>query len=396
MANLQQPFARDNKRVVSLKESLYPMRILTYYGGILPDWGRQDWSASFINYISISMFFVFIICATTYETVQLAIKITSVTSIRHMIMNFIWFCPFPLVIWTQIRFLLRRKHIAALVDDWTQMEQELSSLCDAKWLHRFLYFLYFSMAVGSLIFLGAEIYANPNESYLISHYAVIRETLTLPVTGSFHLIAILLAWILIVLSDILPSFLYYHFGCAISSLSRDLVRCFNSSFKLKEDKFSVAVRRIWSRFEKISQFLERTNRLFGSLIVLSHGFCVVMTSTLLYLLLNEMGTSSGQKDRFVFLVNIFGGSLRFISNTILAAKVDGSTSLLRTNLTGQMSHQWDQIPKEDREVLVVFLNRLQCSKVAACPMGLYYLTLSLLLNMAGLIISYVIILLQSN
>ena len=386
---------------VSLQVTLRPLLNITYYGGILTNWNRQKddygtpFLSRFISAISISIFFSLILCKATFEFVQGFIEIVIKQSpVQQVVMNIVWFATFPTALWTQICFLRKRSQISALIADWGQMEKELSSLCGTRRLHSALYIIYFNLALGSVIAIGVQIYQFPEATYLISYYEVIRESLTMIGAGAFHLITISVCWILITLNDVLPTFLYSHFGCAICSLDKDLRHCTEN---IDNSCSSASIRCIWSRFERLCDLLERTNQLFGSMIIISHAYCVFMISTLSYLLLRNLYSPySDPGGKISAIANVVGICFRLFGCTILAAKVDRAAIILRATLTNLLSRNWDRIPKEDRDILVVFLNRLQCDKVAACPMGLYYLTFSFLLNVSGLIVSYVIILLQSK
>jgi hypothetical protein len=57
---------------------------------------------------------------------------------------------------------------------------------------------------------------------------------------------------------------------------------------------------------------------------------------------------------------------------------------------------WFALDKEDHHVLRSFIKQLELDNLGASPSGLYKITSSILLNVATLIITYVIVLLQSN
>ena len=391
----------NRKDEIRLKDSLRPLRVLTYYGGILTDWNCEEKQCRpsvsiWINYLAIGMVVLLLISVSVFELAQLLIEIfVNLASIRQMIWNCVWFCTFPTILFTQYNYLRHRKAISEFLDEWSDLEVQLPSWCRYKRFHRFLYVGYLILAFASVVTVGLQVYYYPTASFLISHYQPIRDALTLPVTGAIHLIALIIGWVLISVNDIVPTFIFSHIGCAIWTLSEELNESFEC-IQVKPCKFSECIRRIWCRFERLCNLLEKTNQLFGSMIVFAHGYCVFMISTLLYLILSDLGASAQQQDKLTFLANMICSSARLAVCTILASKVDRFSSHLQSTLTELLSRNWDCIPKADREIVTVFLNRLQCDKVAACPMGLYYLTLSFLLNVSGLIISYVIILLQSK
>ena len=49
-----------------------------------------------------------------------------------------------------------------------------------------------------------------------------------------------------------------------------------------------------------------------------------------------------------------------------------------------------------RDIMLAFLNQVQQDELAACPLGLYKVTPSILLTILSLILSYVIVLIQTK
>jgi len=195
-----------------------------------------------------------------------------------------------------------------------------------------------------------------------------------------------------------PSFFYSHVGSAIQCLERDLLELFDTNKSTNfQVEFGETIRSvIWARFESLSAFVERANKLFGSLIFFNHGVCLFMISTLLYFILSTISGYSVSMDLNASVFNMLGFVFRLSISVSLSARVDSSTVRFRSTLTGLMSQHWTRIPQGDRDILTVFLSRLQNDRVAASPCSLYYITMNFLLNVAGLVVSYVIILLQSK
>ncbi len=122
-----------------------------------------------------------------------------------------------------------------------------------------------------------------------------------------------------------------------------------------------------------------------------------MISTLLYFCLNALnGVTADNSNVPNTFTNMMCFVFRLIVCVLLPAKLDYFNVRLKANLTRLLSRHWDRIPQGDREILTVFLSRLQNDRVAACPSSLYYITFNFLLNVAGLVVSYEIILLQSK
>jgi len=341
---------------------------------------------------------------TVFESIQLVVVIiSSGGALQGFISTLVWFACFPNILWAQVFFIMKREEINQLLEDWSRLELEFSFKCGLKRIYMLIYMFYLMMVCGSVTSLAQDIFSHQSAPYLISYYPVIRDTLTVPGTQAFHLIAIFFGIILLCTNDLVASFFYSHVGSAIQCLEKELLELFSDEGKRNipldfQQEFGQKIRSIWNRFEGLSLLVERANWLFGSVIFFSHGVSLFMISTLLYFFLsslsgeaveNRMSTSNS-------FINMMGFVVRLIVSVLLAARVDFFTGRFRGTLTRFTSRNWNLIPQEDRDVLAIFLSRLQNDRVAACPSSLYYITLNLLLNVSGLVVSYVIILLQSN
>ena len=85
---------------------------------------------------------------------------------------------------------------------------------------------------------------------------------------------------------------------------------------------------------------------------------------------------------------------RFVSCLLISAQLHNSSSKLKGTASSLLSRHCYKMSKEDRDLTVLFINRLQDHQLAACPLGLYCVTNAIMLTILSLTISYVIILVQ--
>ncbi len=409
MESPNNPFVKPPGRPAGLllENTLGFLRHATYFLGILPDWGRSSrvpnrgWNP--IHWVTVALILSMIVLKTVFELIQLVFAIMASGGVlQGFICNLTWFATFPVILWAQISFIANRHEIFKLLEDWSRLELEFSFKSSSKRMYMFVSVLYLMIVFGGMFSLGQDIFEHPDANYLISHYPIVRDTLTLPGTRIFHLIVMFDTLIMICATDLVPSFFYSHVSSTIQSLERELVELFrdgrkNNASSNFQEEFGRTVRSVWTRFEGLSLLVERANWLFGSIMFLSHGVCVFMISTLLYYCLSAVnGLVADTSNVPNAFVNMMGFVSRLIICVVLPAKLDFHNVRLRATLTRLLNRHWDRISQGDRDILIVFLSRLQNDRVAACPSSLYYITCNFLLNICGLVVSYEIILLQSK
>ena len=390
--------------LIKMEKSLQPLLNITYYMGILPDWSRQNRRWILANIISVSFYFALVSSVLVFQLVQLVVvmlhsKIEGANiGVKDIVNQIIWIIDLPIALWILICLLRKRKEFVNFFIDWNNLESQLSSSASHQdyRFHMISFIVYISSGSFDILFSIIEIYGDPSEPYFISYYPAILDSLTLHGTAFFHFLVLIITYSTMILADVMPFFVYNHIGSAIQSLERDLIDCFTNVQSLTDNGNEVLVGDsafcIWSRFELIADFVDRANRLFGTMILFSHGRFLFFITGLLY-----FGFFDDQGFQLPSLIVMMGNIFNLTIFSLFSAKVDQSSCQLRSSLTAILSRNWKIIRENDRNALVALLRRLQQSdRVAACPKGLYYITASFLLNFYGLAFSYIIILLQSN
>lgn len=423
---------------ITLDETLRPLWKLTHYSGILLDWcfpiskNNPRRICKFLRYFSIALSFSLLVAVTSFQLMQLLLGIEKAPNIHAIIPNMLWFIPIVLGIVIQVHCLHLRKKFLNFFKDWRQLEIEIVRLnpncimCESRKMHFMMYGIYVAITLASVIALGMDISNNPESSYLISTYPAVRQIVPLIVIGSVHLTSIVLTWILTSLGDFIPSFTYYHTALAVSCLENDVRALFDKgkdaddlfiqsrlsliagkldplkkslSTELSTWQLDVPILRIWTRFEKIGKMVSRADFLFGSFMVYSQAGAIFFITALLYSVLYNLGDALRMRSVgpvLSYSLNLLAILFRFFSTMLISSQLHRSVNKFRTALNGLLSQNWNRMSKGDRDLLRSFLWRLQADPLVAHPLGVYKVTSSVLLSVFGVIVSYVIVLLQSK
>nr|CAH0100635.1 unnamed protein product [Daphnia galeata] len=426
---------------ITLDETLRPLWKLTYYCGILLDWCLPISKNSFrifkaVRYVLITFLFSLLLAVTSFELIQLLLETGKASNIHAIIPHFLWFVPLLLAVVIHLHSLRRRKEFLNFFKDWRQLEIEIAHLnpncimCKSKKMHLRMYAIYVIITLASVLSLGLDIFNNPEAPYLLSTYPAVRQVIPLLVIGSVHLVSIILIWILTAMGDFIPSFTYYHAALAVSCLENDVKAlfdkhkdadefCIRSRLSLLADKLNtdplmkklpsieslilceldIPIRRVWTRYENVGKMVSRADYLFGSFLVygqVGNVFCMTM---LVYSVLYNLGDAL--KMRTVgpilsYILILTAVVFRFSSSVIISSQLHRSVSQFRTALNDLMSKHWNRITKGDRDLLRSFMWRIQSDPLVASPLGVYKVTPSVLLSVLSVVVSYVIVLLQSK
>ena len=157
---------------------------------------------------------------------------------------------------------------------------------------------------------------------------------------------------------------------------------------------------IASRFEALAVMVGRTDKLFGAIVILFQGYLFTFICGLVYLLLKiimndrikEFQSATGV---ILFCIIIFQ-PIRLLLSISLMSKLNGSSSELTSATALFFNKRLHCSDKEEQKVVRHFLNRLNQVKLTACPCGFYKIKPHIYLTMLSLIVTYTVILLQSN
>lgn len=369
-----------------------------------------------------------------FTLTQLLLMLKEGFSNIHDIMPLvIWLIPGLLSIFSQLYYVIRVEDIAMYLKEWRTLEKAFHiKSCVNKSLHMKLYLTYTIMTLASMAFIGYQVYKSPNNKFFISSIDEILEALSLGPIVAFHVYITFLIWICVSLSECVPGFIYLSASFGVSSLRREFTNLILSQPSIKQEKDiyknalspglekrasvfvtsetfngtnepTLSTRKIeemFHRFRCISEAVDRANYLFGTPFLVAHGVFLFLICSLVYSILYYLPeTFTDQKpDSFVgtHTINAAVLGFRFVAVSWVACELSTSVNELRSSLCFLIGENWSCIGKDERECIVFFLNTVTHSNLAARPRDLYSVTSSFFLSVLGIVLSYVIVLVQSK
>lgn len=88
--------------------------------------------------------------------------------------------------------------------------------------------------------------------------------------------------------------------------------------------------------------------------------------------------------------------LRFTTTILLCSKIHRANESLQSKISRYLAVTWFRLKPKERQFFTAFLVRVQDRGTVASPLGLYPIRPSILLALLSLLVTYLIVLLQSS
>lgn len=376
-----------------LDDSLKPIWQTSRFTYILFDWCHtrlnQHPASVVARHITVYISFASIIFLSIYQALQLDIELFKPnSSIYNVLPNLMWFSSCPVAVVTYVKFILHRSDYLKFFSEWRHLEQQLGiqKAHLEKQLYYIVYGIYLFTALLVTLGAGLLIWDQPEASYLLSYYDVLRNILTLPGALIIHTISGAIGWTLNVMADLVPAWVFYHAGVLLKFMSEEI------KGEREPSRIRRNVREIRLHYETVNTLVNKANKMFGFLMAINHVSMLVMICSLMYTILSMMRCPKVDVYGYiaVFIVYI----MRLIVCTLMASHLVYSFVELKESLAVTISNE--TMSHEECNRAVLLLARMKESSMTARPLNLYEITPTTLLTIASLIVSYVIVLLQSN
>jgi len=338
-------------------------------------------------------------------------------NVQQIIPNLTWFSNYVCCLFAFLYYNLKRRKLLHFFKQSAKFEKSQSilhglvdtthsTLFNEKRLAIFMYSSYLIMTCSAILSIFNAVKKTPDAPFLLSHYATLRDALTMPVVMIIHLTGIFISWIMFSLLDVVPGIVFYCAGKQIESIEQQLTDDFDSklvnphntaitsllSNNQFKTEFCIRLRQTWFKYEALFDLIAEANRTFGILMFLDHGIKFFLTCSLTFMALSYTEDVGIDKMTVAGIAGAF--SFRFVVGLLPAAHLHSSSSNLLTTASSLLSKHFYKMTQEEREVVVLLIERLRDHQLTASPLGLYCVTNSILLTVLSLTVSYVIILVQ--
>lgn len=350
--------------------------------------------------VSVSFVMSLMIFSTITTLIELVVNVQHGSSIQVIVSMMGSLSMEILAIVTQLMFLFQQN---SLLKIFKQLKDfELSPAISIKPMSkRFFYcihLVYFFMTLLPFSMFGYTIYT---KFHMISSTEGVQREQFDPIRilfGYHAQIARWMQWLSFLLTsvfgamaDFIPAFVYLHLAELINYLSCRWRRsqktiCVRSEARKLESE----IRFMSDCYDFISTAVSHVDSLFGLIIVLNCGFNFILTCILTSLTLKD------PKRLLLHLPNLSFYFLRIVWPIILTSKVYTEAGRLRNAVLSSHTKLSSTLLPSERRCLKTFLMQLQDKQLAACPLNLYNITPSILLTMLSLVVTYTVILMQSN
>ena len=394
---------------LDLEKSLSPIWKSTYYLGLMFDWCHRlpnQSRASFIAHcIIIFTSFIFLVYCIVSTTPRLK---DPEAKFCYILVAFVDLGELLIILLMWLYFLFHKAKIQAFFHAWAHMEKQHVKGIDATKIKRtgiFIYILYYSYGLFFLIFYiyqCVDSIRDPikEEDDIFYHY---YPNLTSYVCYSI-LVKIKLPLYLFLyavfypMTDIVPTFIYYHAAKIVESMKCEVQELTSSNEEPSESKEEI-IYSIWFRLENLIVVKRRADKLFGGMVIICHGMLFFNICCYVYVFLDTTkaaSTVNSSDELPLVLTCLFFYPSRLVFNVSFMSKLHISSGQLLTAVSHISLRRTFIADEKERQIVQSLLGRLNESKLAAYPSGFYKMKPSVVLTLLSLIVTYTIILLQTN
>jgi len=318
----------------------------------------------------------------------------------------------PLILFVWLYFLLNKANIQAFFNDWNRMEEQHFSNnkgIDSAKIKRTCLIVHILYYTYGFVYLSLTIYVTINNDINIkddydliaSYYPDLFLNTSYKIWFAIQApMWVALYIVMFPLIDIVPTFVYYHAANMVEAITWEIREIAKNEAPSSVSN-SGMVHSLRSRLETLIAMVDRTNKLFGSMVILCQGILFFIICCGVYNFLLTVKGSSYDDIAFnvpaVFLTTLALFPPRLVFTISFMSKLNSSSDQLLSAVS-YFSYQREFCAdsKEERRVVRSFIGRLSQTKLAANPSGFYKIKPSVFLNLLSLIVTYTVILMQTS
>ena len=226
------------------------------------------------------------------------------------------------------------------------------------------------------------------------------------------------AWTLSATSDLVPSLIYFHLAVALENIVSKFFILKTRPPQTREsnhqsnvvavEEYEILTTQVddnnddipddwhkgWLYYEAIRKLVDKTNSLFGFILLVNHGAMFFVASANIFSILRF---SRGMSPVLLLVngVNAAAIILRFSTSILICCRLSTASERLESKISSCMAANWSHLNPSERQFLTAFLVRVSQSVVAS-PLNLYPIRPFMLLGKLSLLFTYLIVMLQST
>lgn len=268
--------------------------------------------------------------------------------------------------------------------------------------------------IGISSSIGWLIFSYPNEFYFLGYYPSLSNTFTNTFLGLNQVVAFTLVIFYQLLAELVPSYIYNHAGSISVAIRKEIQEVLQATVneirksKPNNEETSIVIEKstdanldgckihlVWYKYVTLRNLVKEADLIFGSLMLVDYGMKIFM------ICLATFSGLKGFRDAPIFeilgpLSMVAFYLVRLVTCVMSKSHLFRSREHLLTELmVTSVNTYWYDLNMDQRKVLTVFQDQAEREQLAATPMGLFSITPGILLTIAGLSMSYIIILMQS-
>ena len=396
-----------------------------------------------IQQLMMTVVFLLLLVMSVFQLAQLALVLWRMNGVGELMPMIIWVTFFPLALMSQMFYTLKRPVLLRFFRRWEEVHFRFENV--TRHLTRAhclpiprMYLIYFLTVCVSVAMVIVVLMDFPVLPFLPTTYEEVSKRFADVTICTFFAVGLFYAWNLSAASDLVPSIIYYHLALALEKVTllldeqqaaSQIIPAVNpptlkamrtqvtEETELSAEDMALDIEDVeskpqllvtdqggrrknwqqaWLYYEAVRNLLDETNSQFGLLLLLNHGALFFVASSMIFAILRWFRGMSWLL-LLVYGLNAAGTIIRLSSTILLCSRLTATVQKLQSRIIQLVSSSWFTLLRpSERQFFTIFLIRTQDGGTVASPLGLYRITPAMLLTLGSLLVTYLVVLLQSS
>ena len=378
---------------VLLEDNLRPIWTFLRYNGFLPDFLRQRYENGAFHIarcVFTSLVLLFMICDLAFKLRQLFF-VDWTNDLPHFAFTVVFLLHQLNGFLVSYQFLMHGREFRQFFQDWKKVEMDYGNHFTAAKKKTIKSALIFNLLLGTQTLIGFFwSYTTPDAPMFVTSLPFANSALDILLLSLVSFATFYYTWMNRQLGEAVASIFFYHAGCVIEGLEREL-RDLSDNLVYRSN--AQQPHRIWQRYENVYRLVGGANRLFQAVILAHYFVSFSSISTAVFFSIKMYD----EKPSLVLGITVCLAA--FIMQCCLINRLLSHLYLsqrrLRDAVAVLLCRKWYLLPKETRLFLISFQDRLDKDRVAAAPFALFTVNPTNLSGLLSLCVTYAVVLLQS-
>ena len=385
------------------------MWVLTYVIGILPDWCssiQRSLVSTIANRIGVATNGLILVAVGAYHCFFTISLMKHVGNIQ-IVLGLVWCATYLTTIVCFLIFCTQHAKLKAFFGQFDTMEEKLLTRDNLPLNTRTTRcFVTISLVRCVITAVCASIVAVFfGDSSSLSNSKVLRNVSPLAFLQSLEIVSLFYVFIINAASEIVPSLVFFQAALVVQTIETKAIEKITavaqsrrSDSQLEKEEFFLEEYfvKLWEQFDDIRRLVDQANQTFGFLMAFNHGLIFLVVCCATYVSLNILRSADASRS-IPYLIGLFLLiAFSIVLTSFMTGQMERASHSFASSLSSFSSHNWCRLTKPEQKIVLIITKKFRSFSMRARPLDLYSVNRAFILTQLSFIVTYTVILFQSN